>query len=236
MERTLRRCRSVAASAVAVTVAVLAVLPAAAGASATTTGSTEAQLMQQLQLRATQLADLSKEVSAATALTPSDQGALEQKLAASTTSINGLIQAVPSDDTSQLRQARRTMIYQNRVFAVLTPQVYEVIASDTAASQAATLAAEEPALQDQVNADNGQIGYRSAETRYSAFVRSVSFAESATARVSSHLLAQTPQDFPRDRGVFVRSNREILSANYALARASYEKTLIALATNGYTGS
>ena len=196
----------------------------------------EQRLLHQLQLRSTQLANLSKEVSAATALTPGDQGALEQKLATTTTSINGLLQAVPTDTRAQLRVAARTMVVQNRVFAVLTPQVYEVIASDTVAGQAAALASEEAALQAQVTADQGQVGYRNAVAYDGAFVRSVSAAQAGTARVSATLLAQVPQDYPRDRGVFVRSNRQILGAAEALARASYDKTLIALATNGYTGS
>lgn len=196
----------------------------------------EQRLMTQLQLRATQLGDLSKEVAAATALTPSDQGALEQKIAASTTSINGLIQSVPTDTLPQLRAASRTMIDQNRVFAVLTPQVYEVIASDTVAGQAATLAAEEPSLQAEVTAAQGQVGYRNAESHYSAFVRAVAAAQAGTTRVSANLLVQVPADYPRDRGLFVRSNRQILLAADALARASYDQTIVALATNGYTGS
>ena len=192
--------------------------------------------MEQLQLRATQLANLSRDVSAATTLTPSDQGVLEQKLAASTTSINGLIQSVPGDTPRQLRTAYRTMISENRVFAVLTPQVYEVISSDTVAGQAAVLYAEEPQLETEVTAAQGQVGYHNAVTHYTAFVRSVAAAQSGTTRVSAALLAQVPQDYPRDRGLFVRSNREVLAAGEALARAGYDKTIVALATNGYTGS
>jgi hypothetical protein len=196
----------------------------------------EQRLLHQLQLRSTQLANLSKEVSAATTLTPGDQGALEQKLATATTNINALLQAVPSDTTAELRAAARAMVRQNRVFALLTPQVYEVIASDTVAGQAATLASEEPALQAQVAADQGQVGYRSATAYDAAFIRSVSFAEAGTAKVSATLLAQVPQDYPRDRGLLVRSNRRILQAAEALARANYDKTMVALVTNGYTGA
>ncbi len=251
----LRRTIAVTSLAAAAAVGLVAVPTAAAGAStppppqgpqgpATAPGTgpsasvsvLEQRLLHQLQLRSTQLANLSKEVSAATSLTPGDQGALEQKLATATTSINGLLQSVPTDTRPQLRMAARTMVVQNRVFAVLTPQVYEVIASDTVAGQAAALASEEAALQAQVTADKGQVGYRSAVAHDGAFVRSVSAAQAGTARVSALLLAQVPQDFPRDRGVFVRSNRQILGAAEALARASYDKTLIALATNGYTGS
>ncbi|MDA8295391.1 MAG: hypothetical protein M0004_02175 [Actinomycetota bacterium] len=192
--------------------------------------------MKQLQLRATQLANLSKEVSAATALTASDQGALEQKLASATTSINGLIQAAPNDTLRELRSARHTMISANRVFAVLTPEVYEVIASDTVASQAAALAGEEPQLQAEVTAAQGQVGARNAIAHDRAFVRAVSFAQAKTAKVSSALVAETPQDYPRGRGLFIGSNRQILAASEALARASYDKTIVALATNGYTGS
>lgn len=255
MQGRARLRRTVAVStAAAATMAGLVALPATAGASTTVASPTSAttvttpkplkpagvkyqqRLMTQLQLRATQLANLSKEVSAATTLTPSDQGILEQKIAASTTSINGLIQSVPNDNMVQLRAAYRTMIYQNRVFAVLTPQVYEVIASDTVAGQAATLYGEEPQLEADVTAAQGQVGYHNAESHYTAFVRAVATAQANTTRVSATLLAQVPQAYPHNRSVFVRSNRQILAAAEALARAGYDKTIIALATNGYTGS
>lgn len=260
MQGNARLRRTVAVSTAAAAMAGLVALPATAGASTTvasptsatsvTTATTvttskplrpaevkyEQRLMKQLQLRATQLANLSKEVSAATTLTPSDQGILEQKIATSTTSINGLIQSVPNDTMAQLRAADRTMIYQNRVFAVLTPQVYEVIASDTVAGQAATLYGQEPQLEADVTAAQGQVGYHNAESHYTAFVRAVATAQANTTRVSATLLAQVPQAYPHNRSVFVRANRQILAAAEALARAGYDKTIIALATNGYTGS
>lgn len=234
MHRTSHLRRVAVGATLAATLAGLAVLPGTAGA--TTSSTYEQRLMKQLQLRATQLANLSKEVSAATALTPSDQGALEQKLASATTSINGLIQAAPNDTLPELRAARHTMIFANRVFAVLTPQVYEVIASDTVAGQAATLAAEEPQLQAEVTAAEGQVGYRNAVAHDRDFVRAVTIAQSGTTKVSTALLALTPQEYPRDRRLLVSSNRRILAASEALARASYDKTIVALATNGYTGS
>lgn len=254
MQGNARLGRTVAASAAVVAMAGFFALPETAGASTTVSASTSAtsvttpkplgprgvkyeqRLMKQLQLRATQLANLSKEVSAATTLTPSDQGVLEQKIAASTTSINGLIQSVPNDTMAQLRAAYRVMIYQNRVFAVLTPQVYEVISSDTVAGQASALYGEEPQLQADVTAAQGQVGYHNAESHYIAFVRSVANAQADTTRVSATLLAQVPQSYPRDRSLFVHSNRQILAAAEALARAGYDKTIVALATNGYTGS
>src|ERR1035441_34549 len=97
------------------------------------------QLEQQLTYRVNQLQVLSTDVTKATALTPSDASTLAARLAAATASINALLAQVPNDTTmAQLRAAQKTMIQGNRVFAVLTPQVFEVIEADSVAAQAAT--------------------------------------------------------------------------------------------------
>lgn len=222
-------------------VAAAAVTPALAGATSSAAGAAgtsqlEQHLMAQLQLRQTQLTNLTNDVTSAKTLTPADQASLEQKLTEATTSIDGLVQSVPNDDRAQLRAAERTMIRDNRVFLVLTPQVYEVIESDTVASQAGALEAQEPALEQAVAATSGKVGYKNALDHYQAFVAAVGRAQAETSRVSEGLLDQTPEMYPRDRHVFVRANRQILAASDALARASYDETIVALATGGYTGS
>jgi len=47
---------------------------------------------------------------------------------------------------AELRAAQKSMIQGNRVFAVLTPQVVQVIEADTVAAQAATLQSGEAAV------------------------------------------------------------------------------------------
>lgn len=241
MHRTRWIRTSLAATSLAV--AAITAAPALAGASTApgtssspATTNLEQHLMQQLQSRQTQLTALTNDVTNAKALTPSDQASLEQKLTQATTSIDGLVQSVPGDTRAQLRAARRTMIRDNRVFLVLTPQVYEVVESDTVASEADGLAAQEPTLLGEVNQSSGKAGYKNALGHYNRYVAAVKRAQAETGRVSDSLLAQTPERFPRDRRVFVRANHRILAASDALAKAGYDETIIALATGGYTGA
>lgn len=244
MHRTRRFRTTLAATSLAAVAAVAAPGMAAAakppqGSTGSSPGLTAARqrLEQQLNLRVHQLQALSADVSKwSSTLSPADLGALDDKLAQATTSINALVASVPNDTPAELRAARRTMVEDNRVFAVLTPEVYEVIEADTVASQAASLGAQETTLQQEVAQLSGQVGYRAALANDRAFVAAVGRAEAAVARVTSSLLAQAPQDFPRDRGLFVRANRQLLAASEALARANYDEALIGLAAGGYTGS
>lgn len=197
----------------------------------------QAQLEHQLSSRVEQLAQLSKDVSNAAALTAGDKSTLAARLVASTTSINGLVSQVPSDTTmAELRAARKTMIQGNRVFAVLTPQVFEVIEADAVGVQVTSFQAGEPALQADVRNLIGQPGYKDALVHYDGYVAAVNRAATGASDVSARVLGQLPQDFPRDIHVFVGANRQLLSADIALAHASYDASIVGLASGGYTGS
>ncbi len=212
-----------------------------AGASTSVPSSKISQLQQKLEqqlgYRVSQLQVLSTDVKQATALTNGDAGTLAARLTAATTSINALVAQVPSDTTMvELREAQETMIQGNRVFAVLTPQVFQVIEADTDASQAATLQSGEAALLAEINTLEGQPGYANALKHDSAYVAYVNQAAADSEHVSTVVIAQLPQDFPGDTQVFVNANHQLLAADIALARASYEASVIGLAAGGYTGS
>ncbi len=236
--RATTRLRTVAATTALVAAAALAT-PAVAAASVTPEGFATAQqnLEHQLSARLDQLRQLSADVTKATTLTTGDASTLAARLAAATTSMTTLAAQVPTDTTlAELRAARVTMIRDNRVYAVLTPQVFEVIEADAVQSQVQTLQADEPALQSAVENLVGQVGYRAATARDQAFVVAVDRASALASRVSLTVLAQTPRDFPRDVSVFLHANRQLLNAEIALAHASYNQSLVGLASGGYTGS
>ena len=195
------------------------------------------KLEQQLTYRVNQLKVLSTDVTKATSLTPSDASTLAARLAASTVNIIALRAQVKTDTTmAELRAAQKSMIRENRVFAVLTPQVFEVIEADTVAAQAATLQSGEAALLAEIDTLQGQPGYANALKYDTAYVAEVNLAAADSAHVSTVVIAQLPQNFPGDTHVFVKANHQLLAADIALARANYDASVIGLASGGYTGS
>ena len=210
---------------------------ASTSASPANFGQLQQKLEQQLGFRVTQLQVLSTDVSKATSLTSSDASTLEAALTTATGNINGLLTQVKTDTTMlELRTAQKSMIDGNRVFAVLTPQVFEVIEADTIAAQAATLQSGEAALLAEIDTLQGQPGYANALKHDTAYVADVNLAAAKSEHVSTVVIAQQPQDFPADTQVFVNANHQLLTADIALARANYEASVIGLASGGYTGS
>ncbi len=213
---------------------------ASTSASPANFGQLQQKLEQQLGFRVTQLQVLSTDVTKATSptgLTSSDASTLEAALTTATGNINGLLTQVKTDTTMlELRTAQKSMIDGNRVFAVLTPQVFEVIEADTIAAQAATLQSGEAALLAEIDTLQGQPGYANALKHDTAYVADVNLAAAKSEHVSTVVIAQQPQDFPADTQVFVNANHQLLTADIALARANYEASVIGLASGGYTGS
>ena len=186
-----------------------------AGASTPTPNSKITQLQQQLEqqltYRVNQLQVLSTDVTKATALTTSDASTLAARLTTATANINALLAQVPNDTTmAELRAAQKAMIQGNRVFAVLTPQVFQVIEADTVAAQAASMQAGEVTLLAEINTLIGQPGYANALRHDSAYVAEVNLAAADSAHVSTIVIAQLPQDFPGDTHVFVNANHQLL--------------------------
>ena len=199
--------------------------------------SNQAELESQLASRVTQLARLGTDVTGAKSLTTTHATALTTNVNTATSNIDALVTKVPTDTTlAQLNADRASMIRQNRVFAVLTPQVFQTIEADVIAAQVTTLQAGEASLLSAVNGLVGQHGYTNALNHYTAFVRLVNVASLDSTNVATRVLAQVPQDFPRDTEVFVHANKALLNADIALAHANYDASVIGLASGGYTGA
>ncbi|MGB9113000.1 MAG: hypothetical protein WCF24_09775 [Acidimicrobiales bacterium] len=194
------------------------------------------KLEQQLANRVTQLGRLSADISSAK-LAPPHAVVLSNAVSAASGNIDALVLKVPNDDTwAALRGDQQSMYRANRVYAVITPQVFQTIEADAIAAQVTTFEANEATLQSSVNDLVGQPGYRNALIHFEAFVKSVNVAASDSSRVDAAVLAQVPADYPGDTSVFVHANRELLNADLALAHAAYDETVIGLASGGYTGS
>jgi hypothetical protein len=191
----------------------------------------------QLANRATQLGHLSADVTAATSLGTSASLILQARLSTEETSINALIAKVPTDTTrAELNADRNAMLKDNRVYAVMSPQVFEMIEASVVATQVTAMQANEPTLLSETASIVGLPGYKNAVTHYNNYVARLLNWSTKIVSVEATVLAQTPQGYPGNTKVFVDQDHKILDANVALAYAAYDASIIGLATGGYTGS
>lgn len=191
----------------------------------------------QLANRATQLQHLVADVTAATTLSSGNAAVLQARLLTEQTSLNALIAKVPTDTTkAELNADRQAMLRDNRVYAVMSPQVFEMIEASVVASQVTTMQGNESTLQSETASIVGLPGYKTALKHYNDYVARLLNWSLRIANVEEIVLAQTPQGFPGNTKVFVAQNHRILDANIALAYAGYDANVIGLATGGYTGS
>ena len=237
--------RSVAALALVAAMGIGIPSVAYAGSSTTTTTTLSsasfiaAQKALEIQLanRATQLQHLGADVTASTSLSASTSSILQARLLTEEASINSLIAKVPTDTTkAELNADRAAMLKDNRVYAVMSPQVFEMIEASVVAGQVTTMQGNESTLQSEVASIVGLPGYKNALNHFNNYVARLSNWSTRIVNVEEIVLAQTPQGYPGNTKVFVAQNHRILDANLALAYAAYDASIIGLATGGYTGS
>jgi hypothetical protein len=191
----------------------------------------------QLANRATQLGHLVSDVTAATTLSATVSATLQARLLTEQASINALIAKVPNDTTkAQLNADRAAMLKDNRVYAVMSPQVFEMIEASVVAGQVTVMQGNESTLQSEVTSIVGLPGYKNALNHYNNYVTRITNWSAKIVNVESIVLAQTPQGYPGNTKVFATQNRRILNANIDLSYAAYDASIIGLATGGYTGS
>lgn len=237
-----RTTRSIAV--LATVVALGAGIPAVASAGSTTTTTPSASFVSgrqtletQLASRVTRLQHLVADVTEATSLSANASTTLQARLSSEEGSMNALIAKVPTDTTqAQLSADRATMYKDNRVYAVMSPQVFESIEASVVAEQVTTMQGNEVTLQTEAASLIGLAGYENALNHYDNYVKRISNWSTRILTVEDAVLAQTPQGFPRNTNVFVAENHSILTANIALAYAGYDASVIGLASGGYTGS
>jgi hypothetical protein len=231
--------------ALALTAAMGVGIPAAAYASSpssTTTPSpnflaAQKALEVQLASRVTRLQHLTTDVTGASSLSANTSATLQARLSTEEASINTLVAKVPTDTTyAELNADRAAMLKDNRVYAVMSPQVFEMIEASVVAGQVTTMQGNESTLQSEVASLTGLVGYQNALNHYNNYVARISNWSTKIVATQNVVLAQVPQGYPGNTRIFVDKNRQILDANIALAYASYDASIIGLAAGGYTGS
>jgi hypothetical protein len=219
-------------------------IPAAAYASSTTTTAPSAsfiaaqqKLEGQLANRVTRLQHLAADVTAATSLSSSVSLTLQARLSTEEASINALVAKVPTDTTwAELNADRSAMLKDNRVYAVMSPQVFEEIEASVVAGQVTTMQGNEATLQSEVASLVGLPGYANALNHFNNYVMRISNWSTRIVNLEILVLAQTPSGYPGNTQIFVSANHQILDANIAMAYAAYDASIIGLASGGYTGS
>jgi hypothetical protein len=220
-------------------------VPAVAYASSTTTTAApsasflaaQRALESQLAGRVTRLQHLLADVTGATSLSASASAVLQARLSTEESSINALVAKVPTDTTrAELNADRLAMLKDNRVYAVMSPQVFEIIEASVVANQVTAMQGNESTLQTETGSLVGLPGYQNALNHYNNYVARLSNWSARIVTVEAVVIAQSPQGYPGNARAFVAENHEILDANIALAYAAYDASIIGLATGGYTGS
>jgi hypothetical protein len=195
------------------------------------------KLEAQLAARVTRLTHLTADVSGATSLSASTALTLQAHLSTEAAGINALVAKVPTDTTfAELNADRAAMYKDNRVYAVMSPQVFEMIEASLVVNQLTTDQGNVTTLQTEVSSLAGMAGYQTALNHYNNYVLRISNWSTRIVNIEARVLAQTPTDWPHDTSIFVNANHEILTANIALAYANYDAAVIGLASGGYTGS
>ncbi|MEO9180090.1 MAG: hypothetical protein ABI298_00400 [Acidimicrobiales bacterium] len=240
----MRLLTSRSATAIALVAAMGFGIATVASADSTTTTAPSAsfvaaqqKLETQLTARVTRLTHLTADVAGATSLSASTTLTLQARLSTEAASINTLVAKVPTDTTfAELEADRAAMYRDNRVYAVMSPQVFEMIEASLVVNQLTTDQGNESTLQTEVTSLAGMAGYHNALNHYNNYVARISNWSTRIVNIEAKVLAQMPTDWPHDTNVFVNANHQILAANIALAYADYDAAVIGLASGGYKGS
>jgi hypothetical protein len=166
----------------------------------------KAQVMAGLTGRATQLATLQTAASDPTNhLTTADRQTLQSDIGTvDLPGIQGLEPTVQQAATcSQLRQAAHAMVFDYRVYYVMTPQTYLTIAIDGETFVEGIASGFEPSLAAAIaTAQARGKNVSSAQVAEADFQRQVAAAQAASSGLAAQVLAQSPQTWPAAWQVF----------------------------------
>ena len=195
------------------------------------------RVAQALADRVTQLETLSALVQAPSShLTASDQATLTHDIAGvELPGIEGLQPAVQQATTcAQLRQDAHAMVFDYRVYLVMTPQTHETIVADRESSIADGLAALEPTVQSAMSWA-GQHGRNvtDAETAFADMQARVASATSTLSGVAATVLAQAPTGYPGNASVFLSARTDETNARNDLRSAFDDLAAIAKDVGGH---
>ena len=167
--------------------------------------------------RVTQLqALLSAVTGTANKLTPADRQTLQNDI--STTELPGIEALEPqvqqATTCAQVLAAAHSMVYDYRVFVVMTPQTHLTIVADDEAYVEGVLAGLEPAIAQAIqNAQARGKDVTGAQAAFADLQSKVTAAQGATTGQSSTVLAQTPSGYPGTWSVFLTARTHLTNAH-----------------------
>jgi hypothetical protein len=163
-----------------------------------------------LQERVVSLEVLTASVSRAHDITASDRAELQSDLANDLAGMHALEQQLPKDTTcAELVANAETMVFDYRVYLVMTPKAELVIVSDTESALASTVARWEPGIQAAITyaADHGR-DVTGAQQAFADMKAQLSDAFATLQGVSATVLTQTPAGSPGNHVVFVEARNK----------------------------
>ena len=186
--------------------------------------------------RVTQLQALEAAVQSPTSgLTPSDRDSLAHDITSvELPGIEALQPQVQQATTClALRQDAHDMVFDYRVYVVMTPQTHETIVADRETDIAGKLTGLEPTVQSAIawarqhgrNVTDAQSDFADMQARLSS-------ASSALTGLSSTLLAQSPAGYPANAGVFLTGRTDETNARNDLRSAFGDLVAIARDVRG----
>jgi hypothetical protein len=189
-----------------------------------TFGQAQQKVETALSGRVTQLSALLSVVdNSSTQLTPGDRQTLQNDISNfELPAVQGLQPQVQQDTTcQQLRGHARAMVFNYRVYVVMTPQTHLTIVADRETAIEQTIVNLEPAINTAIlNAQAHGKNVQAAEQAFTDLQNQVSSAQGQTNGQSSQLLSQTPQGYPANWTVFLDARTNLTNARNDL-RAAY---------------
>lgn len=179
-----------------------------------------------LTARVTRLDSLLSDVNSTTNhLTSSDKAALQNDISSvELPGIQALQPQVQSAATcAELRGDAHDMVYNYRVYLVMTPQAHLTIVSDDENDVVSEFVSWEPAIAQAIqNAQKAGKNVTGAQTAFADLEAQVSAAGSSISGESATLLAQTPQGYPGNWTTFLTARTNETNARNDLHTASQD--------------
>jgi hypothetical protein len=181
-----------------------------------------------LQERVATLGALTAQVSRARGVTESDKAELQSDLANDLAAMLSLKQQVGSDTTCTALVANaQTMVFDYRVYLVMTPQAELVIVSDTESAIASAGVRWEPGIQAAITyAGNHGKDVTGAQQAFDDLKVQLTDALGTLQGVTATVLAQTPAGSPGNHSVFVAARDKCQSVFGDLHNARQDLAMI----------
>ena len=180
------------------------------------------QLAAAVAVRQTALRRVLAAAGSSKTIVPENQAVLTAVLTEALNGMNALAAKVPSDTTQEQVSADQTAMVQDyRVLALQVPAADMVLAADLSASIEAEMSARVPGIQSLLvpAANQGSPVPATVKTAFTDFQRQLTAAQSATAGVSSSLLALLPESYPSNQSVLTSARTDLANARHDLGLA-----------------